>query len=103
MAYLSEILKDPEINSQCKDEISTCLVCGQKNTEGGMWATNKIETCICSKCAPVLLDWYIDTLLDTHQLDENDDDNSCIRLSKDITERYRRKKDKKISQNKAHM
>lgn len=103
MAYLSEILSDSNFSSQHKEEISTCLMCGAKITEGGMWSANKIDTCVCIKCVPVLLDWYIDTLLDTHHLDENDDVNSCMRLSNDIMERYRRKKEKKISQNKRHI
>lgn len=104
MAYLSEILSESSgIPPKCKDEASKCLSCGEKIKQGGMWATQEMHIGICKKCAPVLLDWYIDTLLDTGEIDENDDVESIKRLSNDIISRYDRKKKKKIKYKKKHM
>ena len=104
MAFLSEILnEDPGIPQRCKDEASICLLCGKKIKEGGMWATQQLHTSVCAKCAPQLLDWYIDTLLDTEEIDESDDISNIKRLSNDIINRYDRKKKKKTINNKKHM
>lgn len=68
-----------------------------------MWATNELHTSICKECAPVILDWYIDTLLDTQGINEFDDINTIRRLSNNIIDRYERKKQKKIRGNKKHI
>mgnify|MGYP006987710281 CR=1 FL=1 len=104
MAFLSEILKEgSDIPTKYKEQSSICLMCGEKVHEGGMWATQSIHTCVCEKCAPSLLDWYIDTLLDTKVIDENNDISNVKKLSNDIIERYERKKDKKIKYGKKHL
>jgi len=104
MAFLSEILnEEPGIPPKYKEQASLCLMCGKKIEKGGMWATNELHTSICKECAPVLLDWYIDTLLDTQEINEVDDINTIRRLSNNIIDRYERKKQKKISGNKKHI
>lgn len=103
MAFLSEIISDSNFPSNLKSKASICFLCGNKVKEGGMWSAHKLETCVCLQCAPLLLDWYIDTLLDTQKIDENNDDESCRKLSNDIIQRYKRKKQKKIKQNKKHI
>lgn len=104
MAYLSEILSEqPGIPPKYKEEASVCLMCGEKIESGGMWATQKLHTSICKKCAPSLLDWYIDTLLDTKEISEENDIASVKRLSNDIIKRYERKKNKKIKYAKKHL
>lgn len=104
MAFLSEILTEElGIPPKYKDEASVCLMCGEKIKEGGMWASQQIHAGICKKCAPQLLDWYIDTLLDAKVIDEVDDIENVKKLSCDIIDRYNRKKQKKIKGNKRHM
>lgn len=104
MAFLSEILNgEPRIPQKYKDEASICLMCGKKTEKGGMWATQLLHTCVCVKCSPSLLDWYIDTLLDAEVLNEVDDIKNAKKLSCDILDRYIRKKKKKIELNKNHM
>ncbi len=104
MAFLSEILnEEPGIPQKYKEQSAICIMCGEKNERGGMWATQALHTSVCGKCAPVLLDWYIDTLLDTQEIDESDDIANVKRLSNDIIERYERKKQKKIRYNKKHI
>lgn len=104
MAFLSEILNEsPGIPPKFKEQSSICLMCGEKVDRGGMWATQELHTCVCEKCAPSLLDWYIDTLLDTKIIDENDDITSVTKLSNAIIERYKSKKQKKIEYKKKHI
>lgn len=103
MAYLSEIISDSNFPSNLKNDVSTFFLCGNKVKEGGMWSAHKLNTCVCIHCAPILLDWYIDALLDTQEIDENNDEDNFHKLSNDIIERYKRKKQKKIIQNKNHM
>ena len=104
MAFLSEILNEESgIPKRCKDEASICLLCGEKIEEGGMWATQQLHTSVCAKCAPSLLDWYIDTLLDAKVIDESDDVTNVKKLSCDIIDRYNKKKHMKIKYNKGHM
>lgn len=104
MAFLSEILnEEPGIPPKYKEQASICLMCGDRIQKGGMWATQQIHTSICKKCAPSLLDWYIDALLDTQEIDESDDIENVKKLSNDIVDRYHRKKQKKIKHNKIHM
>ena len=104
MAFLSEILTEKlGIPQKCKKEASFCLMCGEKIKEGGMWATPQIHVGICQKCAPQLLDLYIDTLLDTRVIDEVDDIENVKKLSCDIIDRYNRKRQKKIKGNRRHM
>ena len=103
MAFLSEIISDSNFPTNLVNEASKCFMCGNKIKEGGMWSAHKLHTCVCLHCAPLLLDWYIDTLLDTQKIDENNDEDNYQKLSNDIIERYKRKKQKKIEQNKDHM
>lgn len=104
MAFLSEILTEElGIPPKYKEEASICLFCGEEIKEGGMWATQRLHAGVCRKCAPQLLDWYIDTLLDTKVLDEVDDVENVKKLSSNIIDRYNRKKQKKIKSNKSHM
>lgn len=104
MAFLSEILcEEPGIPTKYKEQASVCLMCGEKIEKGGMWATNQLHTSVCKNCAPELLDWYIDTLLDTQEINEIDDIANVRKLSGDIINRYDRKKQKKIKHNKNHM
>lgn len=104
MAFLSEILnEEPGIPQKFKEQSSICLMCGEKTDHGGMWATQELHTCVCKRCAPSLLDWYIDTLLDTGEIDEYEDISSVKRLINDIVDRYERKKKKKIQHNKKHI
>lgn len=104
MAFLSEILcEEPGIPPEYKEQASICLLCGDKVKEGGMWTTYQLHTCVCAKCAPSLLDWYIDTLLDTQMIDEVDDVANIKRLACDIMDRYNKKKQMKIQHNKKHM
>lgn len=103
MALLSEILQEePGIPPKCKEEASICLMCGEKTDIGGMWATMQLHTCVCPKCAPSLLDWYIDTLLDAKEIDEVDDIANVKRLSNGIIDRYEKKKLMKARYNKKH-
>lgn len=104
MAFLSEILNEQQgIPERCKEEASICLMCGEKIAEGGMWATQQIHTSVCAKCAPSLLDWYIDTLLDSKVIDESDDISNLKKLTGDIIDRYKKKKNMKIKYKKRHM
>lgn len=104
MAYLSEILyDDPGIPQECKNEASICLMCGKKIEKGGMWATQQLHTSICINCSPSLLDWYIDTLLDTQTLNEDNDIENLQKLVCDIINRYDKKKQMKVRYNKKHM
>lgn len=104
MAFLSEILSEvPGIPQQYKEQASICLMCGEKNERGGMWATYRLHTSVCKKCAPSLLDWYIDTLLDGQEINESDDIANIKRLSNDIICRYEKKKLDKVKHNKKHM
>lgn len=104
MAFLSEILtEEPGIPQKYRDEASICLICGEKIKEGGMWATQQLHTSVCAKCAPSLLDWYIDTLLDAKVIDESDDVANVKKLTCDIIDRYNKKKQMKIKYNKRHM
>lgn len=104
MSYLSEILTEENgLPKDVKKEVSICMECGNKIEKGGMWATQNSHLGICKDCASALLDFYIDTLLDTQEIDENDDIGSIKRLTSDIVERYERKKSKKIKYNKKHM
>ena len=104
MAFLSEILnQEPGIPQKYKEQSSICLMCGEKADKGGMWATHELHTCVCEKCAPSLLDWYIDTLLDTKQINEEDDIVNIKKLSNEIIDRYKKKKDMKIRYGKNHL
>lgn len=104
MAYLSEILNEQSgIPKKYREEASVCLMCGKKIKFGGMWATQKIHAGVCEKCAPTLLDWYIDTLFDVKEISEEDDIASVKKLSNDIIERYERKKKKKVQYKKKHL
>lgn len=104
MAFLSEILnEEPGIPQKYKDEASMCLMCGEKTKKGGMWATQSLHTCVCVKCAPSLLDWHIDTLLDAEVINESNDIENAKKLTCDILNRYNRKKKKKIELKKNHM
>ena len=104
MAFLSEILSgNSGIPPKYKEQASVCMMCGEQIVKGGMWATQPLHAGVCQKCAPQLLDWYIDTLLDTQAIDEFDDIANIKRLSNDIIDRYDRKKKKKIVNNKKHM
>ena len=104
MAFLSEILnEEPGIPQRYREEASICLMCGGKIKEGGMWATQQLHTSVCLKCAPSLLDWYIDTLLDTQTIKEADDVANVKKLTCDIIDRYSKKKQMKIKYNKKHM
>ncbi len=104
MAFLSNVLQEElGIPQNYREEAAICLMCGKKNENGGMWATPNLHTSICKNCAPSLLDWYIDTLLDTQEMDESDDIANIKRLSNDIIDRYNHKKKAKIKHNKNHM
>lgn len=104
MAFLSEILKESSgLPEKYRKEASICCECGEKISNGGMWAMDKLHLGICEKCAPILLDWYIDTLLDVGTINEIDDIENVKKLSDDIIIRYKRKRDKKIKQEKAHL
>lgn len=104
MAYLSEILtEEPGIPLKFKEQVSLCCMCGKKISSGGMWATQEAHLGICKDCAPSLLDWYIDTLLDSDIINENDDIENIKNLSNSIIDRYKRKKQKKEKYKKNHM
>jgi len=106
MAYLSELIEEFTHDIHMKKfvgEMSKCISCGEKITNGGMWAMNEQHIGICKECAPILLDLYIDTLLDTGIIDENNDIESIKKLSNDIIVRYERKKEKKMQHNKTHL
>jgi len=106
MAFLSEILNEPDgIPDFFKEQASYCCCCKDKISSGGMWVLyiENGHLGICKKCAPSLLDWYIDTLLDTGAIDENDDIEDVMKLSNDIIGRYKRKKEQKIKWNKKHL
>lgn len=102
MAYLSEIINGA-IPKEFAEEASVCCECGKKIHSGGMWAMQEAHIGICKDCSSVLLDWYIDTLLDTGIIDENDDVESVQKLSNDIIGRYKWKKQRKEKYNKNHM
>lgn len=95
MAFLSEILDDKVIPESDRNQAASCCQCGKTIEKGGMWAMNNLHLGICDRCAPILLDWYIDTLNDTQKLSEYDDIGNVQKLSNDIIDRYKRKKDKK--------
>ncbi len=104
MAFLSEILsEEPGIPQKNKEQACICLMCGEKVKEGGMWVAQQLHTSVCAKCAPSLLDWYIDTLFDTQAIDEYDDVANIKKLTSDIIDRYNKKKQMKIKYNKRHM
>ncbi len=102
MAFLSDMLKSDMLREQHK-EASFCCSCNKKITNGGMWAMSKNNLGICKECAPVLLDWYIDSLLDTDVINESDDVENMKKLSNDISVRYKRKIDKKLNYGRDHM
>lgn len=104
MALLSEVLSEGYgIPKEYKEQASKCLMCDDKIEKGGMWATQPLHAGVCDKCAPSLLDWYIDTLLDTKAINEDDDMDNIQKLSNDIIDRYKRKKQKKIQYKKKHI
>lgn len=104
MAFLSEILCEKQgIPEPFRSQASKCCECGKTISQGGMWAMNENHLGICNKCAPILLDWYIDALLDTGEIQEDNDILTVQKLSNDIIERYRRKKEKKAKYSKKHM
>lgn len=104
MAFLSEILNESDgIPEELKKQASFCCSCRTEISNGGMWAMNREHLGICKKCAPILLDWYIDALLDSDIINESNDIENVIKLSNDIAVRYKRKKEKKVSGNKKHM
>lgn len=86
-----------------KDEEPKCCSCGKTISKGGLWSMNQMELSICEDCAPILLDWYIDTLMDSENLSKDDDIENIKNLSTGIIERYDRKKKKMIKYKKKHI
>jgi len=70
MAKLSKTLRSGGIPTKCKEEMSKCCFCGEDISHGGMWAAANHHLGICEKCAPLLIDWYADTLMDTSDFEE---------------------------------
>lgn len=102
MAYLSEHVNFARTN-EFEKEILNCCICGKEISKGGMWAMQEHHIGICKDCAHSLLELYIDTLLDSGEISEENDVESMIRLSNDILDRYKDKKEKKEKLNKNHM
>ena len=104
MALLSEIIKESSgIPKEYRKEAAVCCNCGEKISHGGMWAMYEHHIGICKKCSTSLLDWYIDTLIDTGEIDEVDDIKNVKRLTNDIIDRYKKKHDQKLRLGKKHM
>ena len=64
MAKLSKTLGS-SIPEKYQKEMSHCCLCGEQITHGGMWAGDEHHLGICKECSPSLIDWYVDTIMDT--------------------------------------
>lgn len=102
MAYLSEVINGG-IPKEFADEASICCMCGEKISHGGMWAMQEHHVGICKDCANYLIDWYIDTLLDTQKINEDEDIENIKKIICNVLDRYNHKKKMKKKYNKNHM
>jgi len=64
MARLSKTLGS-SIPEKYQKEMSQCYFCGEQITHGGMWAGDEHHLGVCKECSPLLIDWYVDTVMDT--------------------------------------
>ncbi|MCY6372450.1 hypothetical protein [Clostridium ganghwense] len=69
MSKISDIKKVDAIPHDCREQLSTCVFCGDKINNGGCWSA-KMPIGVCKSCSNQLVDLLIDTLEDTMHFEE---------------------------------
>lgn len=93
MAKLSEITGSMGITEQYREEAKKCCFCGEKISHGGMWSADDQHLGICEGCAPFLIDWYVDTLMDTSSFEMLSIDDKKNKVMETVNKRLEKKEE----------
>lgn len=71
--------------------MSQCYSCGEQITHGGMWAGDEYHLGVCKECSLHLINWYIDTVMDTTSFEKLSLDEKKKEVFKVVERRLEKK------------